>query len=89
MFERRDLALSVIDEVIAKKLKRVLADEENAMLNYLQSKKAQVALEKVLPSVENQLQNFVEAISKELIDAAMAGAQSLSKSLKADLRKKN
>jgi len=88
MFERRDGALSVIDEVISKKLKRVLADEENAMLNYLQSKKAQVALEKVLPSVENQLQNFVEAISKELIEAAMAGAQSLSKSLKADLRKK-
>ena len=88
MFERRDSALVTVDEVVAKKLKRVLADEENAMLNYLQSKKAQVALEKVLPSVENQLQNYVEAISKELIEAAMSGAQSLSKSLKADLRKK-
>ena len=88
MFERRDSALITVDEVVAKKLKRVLADEENAMLNYLQSKKAQVALEKVLPSVENQLQNYVEAISKELIEAAMSGAQSLSKSLKADLRKK-
>lgn len=88
MFERRDSALVTVDEVVAKKLKRVLADEENAMLNYLQSKKAQVALEKVLPSVENQLQNYVEATSKELIEAAMSGAQSLSKSLKADLRKK-
>ncbi len=88
MFERRDSALILVDEVVAKKLKRVLADEENAMLNYLQSKKAQVALEKVLPSVDNQLQNYVEATSKELIEAAMSGAQSLSKSLKADLRKK-
>ena len=88
MFERRDTALVAVDEAVAKKLKRVLADEENAVLNYLQSKKAQVALEKVLPSVENQLQNYVEATSKELIEAAMAGAQSLSKSLKADLRKK-
>ncbi|MEY4128947.1 MAG: hypothetical protein RIS81_696 [Actinomycetota bacterium] len=88
MFERRDTALVAVDEAVAKKLKRVLADEENAMLNYLQSKKAQVALEKVLPSVENQLQNYVEATSKELIEAAMSGAQSLSKSLKADLRKK-
>ena len=88
MFERRDTALVAVDEVVAKKLKRVLADEENAMLNYLQSKKAQVALEKVLPSVENQLQNYVEATSKELVEAAMSGAQSLSKSLKADLRKK-
>jgi DivIVA domain-containing protein len=88
MFERRDTALVAVDEAVAKKLKRVLADEENTMLNYLQSKKAQVALEKVLPSVENQLQNYVEATSKELIEAAMSGAQSLSKSLKADLRKK-
>ena len=88
MFERRDSALIAVDEMLVKKLKRVLADEENAMLNYLQSKKAQVALEKVLPSVENQLQTFVEATSKELIEAAMSGAQSLSKSLKSDLRKK-
>ena len=88
MFERRNNTLVIVDEALAKKLKRVLADEENAMLNYLQSKKAQIALEKVLPSVENQLQSFVEAISKELIEAAMAGAQSLSRSLKADLRKK-
>ena len=88
MFERRDSALIAVDETLVKKLKRVLADEENAMLNYLQSKKAQVALEKVLPSFENQLQIFVEATSKELIEAAMSGAQSLSKSLKSDLRKK-
>ena len=88
MFERRDSALIAVDEMLVKKLKRVLADEENAMLNYLQSKKAQVALEKVLPSFENQLQTFVEATSKELIEAAMSGAQSLSKSLKSDLRKK-
>ena len=88
MFERRDSALIAVDEMLVKKLKRVLADEENAMLNYLQSKKAQVALEKVLPSFENQLQTFVEATNKELIEAAMSGAQSLSKSLKSDLRKK-
>ena len=88
MFERRDSALIAVDEMLVKKLKRVLADEENAMLNYLQSKKAQVAIEKVLPSFENQLQTFVEATSKELIEAAMSGAQSLSKSLKSDLRKK-
>jgi DivIVA domain-containing protein len=88
MFERRDSALIAVDEMLVKKLKRVLADEENAMLNYLQSKKAQVALEKVLPSFENQLQIFVEVTSKELIEAAMSGAQSLSKSLKSDLRKK-
>ena len=88
IFTKRDEALNPIIETLSKKLKRVLADEENSMLNYLQNKKAQVALETVLPSFESQVQSFVEATSKDLIEAAMAGAQSLSKSLKADLRKK-
>jgi len=88
MFEQRETALLPINEAVTKKIKRTLADEENSMLNYLQSRKAQVALEKVLPSVDNQLQIYVESTSKELIEAAMAGAQSLSKSLKSDLRKK-
>jgi len=88
IFAKRDEVLAPMIEVLAKKLKRVLADEENTMLNYLQSKKSQVALEKVLPSFDSQVQSFVEATSKDLIEVAMAGAQSLSKSLKADLRKK-
>ncbi|MCX6536522.1 MAG: hypothetical protein NT119_08240, partial [Actinobacteria bacterium] len=88
IFTKRDEALNPIVEALSKKLKRVLADEENSVLNYLQNKKAQVALETVLPSFDSQVQSFVEATNKDLIEAAMAGAQSLSKSLKADLRKK-
>ncbi|MEI8023436.1 MAG: hypothetical protein WCH63_04525, partial [Actinomycetota bacterium] len=88
IFNKRDEALNPIVEALSKKLKRVLADEENSVLNYLQNKKAQVALETVLPSFDSQVQSFVEATNKDLIEAAMAGAQSLSKSLKADLRKK-
>ena len=88
MFSKRDEALNPIIETLSKKLKRVLADEENSVLNYLQNKKAQVALETVLPSFDTQVQSFVEATNKDLIEAAMAGARSLSKSLKADLRKR-
>ncbi len=88
MFSKRDEALNPLIETLSKSLKRVLADEENSVLNYLQNKKAQVALETVLPSFDSQVQSFVEATNKDLIEAAMAGAQSLSKSLKVDLRKK-
>ena len=88
MFSKRDEALNPIIEALSKNLKRVLADEENSVLNYLQNKKAQVALETVLPSFDTQVQSFVEATNKDLIEAAMAGARSLSKSLKADLRKR-
>jgi hypothetical protein len=88
VFDHRDEVLEPIMLLITRKMKRVLADEENSMLTYLQGKKSVVALEKVLPSADEHLQMYVEALSEDLISAAMAGAQSLSKSLKADLRKR-
>ena len=88
VFDHRDEVLAPIMVLITRKMKRVLADEENSMLTYLQGKKSVVALEKVLPSADEHLQMYVEALSEDVISAAMAGAQSLSKSLKADLRKR-
>jgi cell division septum initiation protein DivIVA len=88
VFDHRDEVLEPIMVLITRKMKRVLADEENSMLTYLQGKKSVVALEKVLPSADEHLQMYVEALSEDVISAAMAGAQSLSKSLKADLRKR-
>ena len=88
VFDHRDEVLEPIMVLITRKMKRVLADEENSMLTYLQAKKSVVALEKVVPSADEHLQMYVEALSEDVISAAMAGAQSLSKSLKADLRKR-
>ena len=88
VFDHRDAALEPILVLITRKMKRVLADEENSMLTYLQGKKSIVALEKVLPAADEHLQMYVEALAEDVISAAMAGAQSLSKSLKADLRKR-
>ena len=88
VFDHRDEVLEPILVLITRKIKRVLADEENSMLTYLQGKKSVVALEKVLPVADEHLQMYVEALAEDVISAAMAGAQSLSKSLKADLRKR-
>ena len=88
VFDHRDAALEPILVLLARKMKRILADEENSMLTYLQGKKSIVALEKVLPAADEHLQMYVEALAEDVISAAMAGAQSLSKSLKADLRKR-
>jgi cell division septum initiation protein DivIVA len=88
VFDHRDEVLEPILVLITRKMKRVLADEENSMLTYLQGKKSVVALEKVLPVADEHLQIYVEALAEDVISAAMAGAQSLSKSLKADLRKR-
>jgi cell division septum initiation protein DivIVA len=88
VFDHRDEVLEPILVLLTRKMKRVLADEENSMLTYLQVKKSVVALEKVLPASDEHLQMYVEALAGDVISAAMAGAQSLSKSLKADLRKR-
>jgi hypothetical protein len=88
VFDHRDEVLEPIMVLITRKMKRVLADEENSMLTYLQGKKSIVALEKVLPVADEHLQMYLGALAEDVISAAMAGAQSLSKSLKADLRKR-
>ena len=88
VFDHRDEVLEPILVLVTRKMKRVLADEENSILTYLQGKKSVVALEKVLPVGDEHLQMYVEALAEDVISAAMAGAQSLSKSLKADLRKR-
>jgi len=88
VFVHRDEALAPIIVTLTSKIKRALADEENAMLTYLQGKKAAVALEKVLPESAMHVQGYVEAVAEDVMSAAMGGAKSLSSSLKADLRRK-
>ena len=88
VFVHRDEVLAPIIVTLTSKIKRALADEENAMLTYLQGRKAAVALEKVLPEPASHVQGYVEAIAEDVMSAAMGGAKSLSSSLKADLRRK-
>jgi DivIVA domain-containing protein len=88
MFEQRDDVLEPLKVQMVRKVKRVLADEENAMLTYLQGKKSVVALETLLPAADTHAQQHIEALTEDVMTAAMAGAKSLSPSLKADLRKR-
>ena len=88
MFEYRDDSLAPLKVQMVRKVKRVLADEENAMLTYLQGKKSVVALETLLPAADTHAQQHIEALTEDVMTAAMAGAKSLSPSLKADLRKR-
>jgi DivIVA domain-containing protein len=88
MFEKRDEALASLKVQMARKVKRVLADEENAILTYLQGKKSVVAVETLLSAADTHAQQHIEALTEEVMAAAMAGAKSLSLGLKADLRKR-
>lgn len=88
LFVRRSEVIDPLIVTMMRKVKRVLADEENSILTYLEGRKAIVALEKVLPEPATHAQHYVEALTEDIMSAAMGGAKSLSLSMKADLRKK-
>lgn len=76
-FGRRDAELTPLIVSAARKMKRVLADEQNDVLQLLRSAKSAVVLDDLLPAEAEQVQRYAEAISEELRAAAIAGAASM------------
>lgn len=77
-FSQRDAALTPLIVAAARKLKRVLADEQNDILHAAKSSKKAVSLDTVLPGEAEHLDRWISAIEVELKGAATAGAASLS-----------
>ena len=88
LFEQRDSALSPLSIAMARSAKRVLADFENGALTLLQLKKYTVSLDSLIPAADLMTKEFIDAIAEEMMNAAFAGAQSVARGLKADLRKR-
>lgn len=88
VFAARETALTPLIDAMTRKLKRVLADEENAILTHLEGKRAATAIDAMLPGADVHLQQWVESITEELVSGALAGAKAFNKGLRADLRKK-
>ena len=76
-FAEREAAIEAPRAAIAKKLKRLLADEENGALTRLQDRKVSVALESLFPSADAQVHAIVADLEEELMRLAMAGAKSM------------
>ncbi len=76
-FAQRDEALAPIVTSMARKLKRVLADEENEALEYLRGKKPVIAIEKMYGDANVQVAKYVDAIMDDILKAARAGSESV------------
>jgi hypothetical protein len=76
VFGQRDAALTPLIVAGARKLKRVLADEQNDVLHALRSAKALRSLDDLLPREEQHVRAYADAIHDELVAAALAGAAS-------------
>ena len=75
-FTRRDAALTPLIVAGARKLKRVLADEQNDVLHALRRGSAD-RLDALVPKAAEHIERYTHAIHEELRAAALAGAASL------------
>ncbi len=76
-FGRRDAELTPLIVAAARKLKRVLADEQNDVLHVLRGAEPVRALAVLLPPEPEHLQRYITSVEAELLRAALAGAASV------------
>lgn len=76
-FEERDEELSLIVVAMARKLKRVLADEQNTVLGHIRAKRSSLDIDAVLGTVAEHGARYVIAVAEDSMAAASAGAKSV------------
>lgn len=73
LMERRDGAVEPIEARVARRLKRVLADEQGTVLDAVRREKGRADLDAILPAAD-QLAAYAAAVHEELMAAAEEGA---------------
>ena len=86
-FELRDEQLVPAVAAMARKLKRVLADEQNEVLDILRGKLSVKTLDAIVGPKADHSARMIEALEASVKSAAMAGAKSLSNASEKDLQK--
>jgi len=87
-FSRRDERLTPLIVGAARKLKRVLADEQNGALDTLRQKAPVTSLDMLLGEIDEHAASHVDAIGDELLGAAAGGAAELGANDTKTLRRK-
>ena len=77
-FDRRSEALAPLVTKMSRKMKRVLADEENEVLEYLRAKKPVMKIESMCGRIDAHVAKYVDAITDEVLEAAKSGASGVS-----------
>ena len=74
-FASRDESLAPLVVSMARKLKRVLADEQNTVLEHLRAKRSSLEIDAILGTVNEHAQRYATAIAEESMAAAGDGAK--------------
>jgi DivIVA domain-containing protein len=86
-FQRRDADLTPLIVASARKLKRVLADEQNEVLDALRRSEPVRHVDAILPPMADHVGRYRAAFADDLLAAASAGAASVATGRAAKLRK--
>jgi len=86
-FELRDEELAPVIAAMSRKLKRVLADEQNEVLDILRGKLPVKTLDAIVGPKTDHSARMLEALEASLKAAALTGAKSLSNASDKDLQK--
>ena len=86
VFRLRDEALGKVLESMVRAVKRLLADEENAVLTHVGTKRSSLTLDAMLPSLDERTRSYVVALREQITSVAVEAARSLSDSRRSDLR---
>lgn len=76
-FNERNEALAPLVVAMARKLKRVLADEQNDVLQHLRLKRSSLEMDAFLGTIDEHAARYAVAVVEETMAAAGAGAKSL------------
>ena len=76
-FEERNEELSPVVVAMARKLKRVLADEQNTVLGHVRAKRTSLDLDAVLGTEAEHSARYADAVAEDSMAAASAGAKSV------------
>ena len=74
LLDRRDAATDAIERQLARRLKRVLSDEQNEVLDLLRRTRGNPGAAEVLPAEADHLARFTQAALEDLQEAERAGA---------------
>jgi cell division septum initiation protein DivIVA len=76
-FAERNEILAPLVVSMAKKLKRVLADEQNEVLQHLRLKRSSLEMEAFMGTVAEHAKRYADAVLEDTVAAAGAGAKSV------------
>ena len=87
IFRRRNEVIDAVSEKMKRAAKRVMADDENAVLTHVGTKRSALTLDAMLPNYHDHAQRFVDAMREQITSIAVDGARSLSDSRRSDVLK--